>query len=442
MTAFTPFPYQTEIYEAVIDSIFKNRGLTFSVEIARQGGKNELSALLEASLLFYYQQKSYNIIKCAPTFNPQALISLRRLCGRLSNWTLNDVSSVERGYVVRLGEARAFFLSAAPRSNVVGNTAHLLLEVDEAQDVTVEKFDRDFRPMAAVANATTVLYGTPWRQGSLLDEVKSANLRLEADDGLRRHFRYDWRVVAGYRPLYRKFVEGEMARLGENHPTFRTQYALLPLEAGDGLFTDTHLMAMSGEYPRLRLPRPGDNYVGGLDLGGDAGAGADSSVLTVAAVTPEPGGEPRLRVVNHFAWTGLPGGALIPRVLEVVRAWKLRRLAVDATGLGQPLAGMLRRSLGSRIVSFVFTRKTKSELGYQLLASVGTGRLELYARDSSPESVECWRQLETAEAEYRADRTMNFFVNPATGHDDYLISLALVLKAAECYRPRTASGVR
>jgi phage FluMu gp28-like protein len=233
-----------------------------------------------------------------------------------------------------------------------------------------------------------------------------------------------------------------MTRLGENHPTFRTQYALLPLEAGDGLFTDTHLMAMSGEYPRLRLPRPGDNYVGGLDLGGDAGAGADSTVLTVAAVTPEPGSEPRLRVVNHFAWTGLPGGALIPRVLEVVRAWKLRRLAVDATGLGQPLAGMLRRSLGSRIVSFVFTRKTKSELGYQLLASVGTGRLELYARDASPESVECWRQLETAEAEYRADRTMNFFVNPATGHDDYLISLALALKAAECYRPRTASGVR
>ena len=37
-------PYQKEIAKAVLGSVFGGKGLTFSVEIARQGGKNELSA--------------------------------------------------------------------------------------------------------------------------------------------------------------------------------------------------------------------------------------------------------------------------------------------------------------------------------------------------------------------------------------------------------------
>ena len=41
------------------------------------------------------------------------------------------------------------WLAAEPGANVVGHTAGLLLEVDEAQDVDVETFDRAFRPMAA-----------------------------------------------------------------------------------------------------------------------------------------------------------------------------------------------------------------------------------------------------------------------------------------------------
>jgi hypothetical protein len=35
---------------------------------------------------------------------------------------------------------------------------------------------------------------------------------------------------------------------------------------------------------------------------------------------------------------------------------------------------------------------------------------------------------------------MNFFVDPADGHDDYLTSLALAVEAAATSRPRTARG--
>ena len=40
-------PYQQDVAMAINDSAYNGKGLTFSVEIARQGGKNELSAHVE-----------------------------------------------------------------------------------------------------------------------------------------------------------------------------------------------------------------------------------------------------------------------------------------------------------------------------------------------------------------------------------------------------------
>jgi hypothetical protein len=60
-------PYQRQVAMAVLDSVFGRKGLTFSVEIARQGGKNELSAQLELLLLtLFMTARPKNLIKCAP----------------------------------------------------------------------------------------------------------------------------------------------------------------------------------------------------------------------------------------------------------------------------------------------------------------------------------------------------------------------------------------
>ena len=444
---FTPSPaelrpYQLEILQAVTDSIYARRGLTFTVEIARQGGKNELSAWLEMQLLLSLHDCPLNIVKCAPTFHPQAAISLRRLCDRLNDSGMAGRYDVEDGHIVRLNRARVIFLSAEPGSSVVGNTAHLLLELDEAQDIDIEKFDRDFKPMAAVANATTVLYGTPWHDHTLLETVKTSNLELQRLDGIRRHFSYDWQQVAAFNPDYRTYVEGEMSRLGEDHPVFRTQYALLPLRRGGGFLSDEQLLLIEGRHPRRRSPEPGRTYVGGLDLGGEGSGAVDQTVLTIAEVLSSPvshAEDPSAAVVQHYAWTGLSFTALIPRVAAIARDWGLRRLAVDATGMGQPLAAMLRQSLGSRVVSVVFTSGNKSAAGYDFLAAVNTGKLRIY-RDNSAEYQECRRQLENASADYRSNQLLNFYVDPARGHDDYVISLVLARQAALRYRPRAAVG--
>src|SRR5207244_2816487 len=94
------------------------------------------------------------IVKAAPTFRPQVVNSMLRLKEVLNN-PLAEVIPVEgeHGYILRLDQARVLFLSAEPSASVVGATASILLEVDEAQDVDPEKHDRDFAPMAAATNA-------------------------------------------------------------------------------------------------------------------------------------------------------------------------------------------------------------------------------------------------------------------------------------------------
>jgi hypothetical protein len=123
-----------------MDSVFSHKGITFSVEIARQGGKNEISAQLEISLLVLSMPEKKNLVKCAPTFHPQTENSIMRLADRLNTAGLSRYWSIKHGNIICLGDARAIFLSADKTANVVGNTAHLLLEVDEAQDVLKEKY--------------------------------------------------------------------------------------------------------------------------------------------------------------------------------------------------------------------------------------------------------------------------------------------------------------
>ncbi len=449
-------PYQRAVAAAVLDSVFEGKGLTFSVEIARQGGKNELSAQLELSLLTLNMVKSRNLIKCSPTFKPQAAISMRRLKDRLNDAGFWGIWESELGYIVRLGNARAIFLSAEETANVVGNTAHLLLEIDESQDVGKEKYTKEFKPMGATTNVTTVHYGTTWDDSTLLEEVKQTNLEWERKDGVKRHFRYDWEEVAKYVPEYRAYVESERERLGENHPLFLTQYRLLPIRGGGGFLNEQQRAQMQGEHSRKRHGEPGKVYVAGIDLAGEAeeieGSYAkaakhshDSTVVTIGELdftsVDEIVGEPVVRVVEHYRWTGIKHTGLYARLADIIgKVWRCRRVAVDATGVGEPVASFLRKKLGRRVTPFKFTQKSKSELGFNLLAAVNAGRLKVYQGDGSEEYHEFWQEMEKAKSTYRASQTMNFYVDAAQGHDDFLMSLALTLEAARLYEPREARG--
>jgi len=448
--------YQREVASAILSSVFNRKGLTFSVEIARQGGKNELSAQLELLLLTLYMGESRNLIKCSPTFRPQTVISIARLKDRLNDAGFDGLCITELGYIVRLGNARVVFLSADESANVVGHTAHILLEIDESQDVSKEKYTKEFKPMGATTNVTTVHYGTTWDDSTLLEEIKQTNYELERKDGIKRHFRYDWQEVANYNPDYLAYVEGERKRLGDNHPLFLTQYCLLPIKGGGGLLSSLQRAQLQGEQLRQHQPQSGRVYVAGIDLAGEAEEmedaqlrsakpRQDSTVITVGELDfsgcDNIQKQPVVRVVEHYWWTGRKHTALYSQLVDTLKnVWHCRRILVDATGVGQPVSSFLRQSLGSAVVPFTFTQPSKSALGFNLLAAVNSGRLKMYAGDDSAEYREFWFEMEKARSQYRPNQTMNFYVDPAQGHDDFLMSLALLVEAANRYSPRGAKG--
>ncbi|MBI4299945.1 MAG: hypothetical protein HY677_02335, partial [Chloroflexi bacterium] len=387
---------------------------------------------------------------------PQTITSIMRLKERLNDAGYGRLWRSEHGYILRLGNAGEAFFSADRSSNVVGATAHWLLEVDEAQDVDKEKFAKEFRPMGSSTNATTVLFGTAWDDRTLLEETKQLNLELERKDGVRRHFQYDWQEVAKYNPDYLRYVEAERQRLGESHPLFQTQYCLRPLSGGGRFLSAMQRALLAGSHLRLPGPRTGETYVAAVDVAGEAEAAQDaalraiepcrdSTVITIARLDFARGDpvthEPAIDIVEHYWRTGASHVELHGQLVALLREkWRCKRVVVDATGVGEGLASFLSAALGrSVVVPFKFTAQSKSALGFGLLAAINGARLRMYAGDDSAEYREFRRQMELARSNYRANQTMNFYVDAAEGHDDFLMSLALLVEAAR-YRLRQARG--
>ncbi len=85
----------------------------------------------------------------------------------------------------------------------------------------------------------------------------------------------------------------------------------------------------------------------------------------------------------------------------------------------------------------------KPLLYYQLLAMVNSGRLKLYDKDQAPRAVyeEMWSQIKKDRYRLPAAETIDFYMEAGEGHDDFLISLALLTEAIEGMILPAASSV-
>ena len=440
--------YQREAAQAIMDSILNGRGLTFAVMMSRQAGKNELSAHLEAYCLHLFQRVGGQVVKASPTFKPQTVNSILRLMDRMDNCWNKPRAKRREGYMVEFGRARVLFFSADPHSNVVGATADRLLECDEAQDVGEAKWNKDFRPMGASTNVTTVLWGTAWTSDTLLATTIKHLERLRAKDGIRRVFKYDADQVGAEVPGYADYVAGEVSRLGRNHPLIKTQYYLEEIDATGGLFGPLRRALMRGDHERRHDPQTGRRYALLVDVAGEDEAEGDAmermmlsnkkrdaTALTVVDVDAPFGQLPTYRVVDRKLWLGVKHTSLHAQILALANHWHAMFVVVDATGVGAGLASFLGKALGERLIPVVFSPKVKSDLGWDFLGVIETGRYRDYTDDQQPDTRQFWYEVETCQLEVRRGpgQSMKWGVweTPgydgliARGHDDLLISGAL-----------------
>lgn len=416
-------PYQRRVFLPLLRGLLTIRHEQFTLLMPRQSGKNQLAATLVTALLLTHARRGGSIVVCAPTFRPQAAISLERTRAILEPAARRArIAPSYEDHRIRCGNAEAIFLSASGQAQVAGHTASIALLADEAQDIDADWFDRQFRPMAASTGAPALLFGTPWDGHSLLERAIASNAGRTIA-GIPLHHTVTWQEVARDVPIYGHYIERERQRLGAQNPLFLSQYELIAARQVSRLFSQSALEQLEGSHPLLRAPRAGERYIGGLD---PAGSGPDATVLAIGRLMPGR----RLEIVAFERWHEGDLAAFAPRVAAIAAHWGLERLAIDATGLGQPLAALLAEQLGRRLEPVTFTVHEKSALGWELVAAAESGRLAIPARGEAPaEWRECREQLETCQRELRHGGILHWSAPPGR-HDDYVAALALCLRAA------------
>lgn len=464
------YRYQTGWAQYVLETVAAHRNEQIVVKMPRQSGKNETSAQLEIAIMARFGARGGEIVKCAPTFKPQVLNSKLRFdlrskqVQRIMPWLRFKPSA---GYMYRLNRAGISFFSAEPNASVVGATASLLLEVDEAQDVNPAKFDKDFSPMRASTAAPLVAYGTVWTDETLLE-----TFARDVEEG-----RQAGRVivvtpdqVAAENPAYGAFVDSEVKRLGRDHPSVKTQYYLEPLQNRGRLISVQMLRQMIGDHERKEQRSQESVIVAGLDwAGADESADLvslttlskrDSIALVVGMVTwnkPMPGvTEPVVRILARYEWINVHPLSMHATLFDLLQnKWRVNRLHADATGIGATGTALLAKALdndsGRRVQPIIFDSgwNTHTDLASQYIAMINGSRLLDYkptgfdpiavagaeAPDAKDPDRHIWWQRGHARLEARQTNRYRAYVPDSEGHDDLLLSDMLMVDAAYAVHP-------
>jgi hypothetical protein len=439
--------YQEDVIRAVVDSVLHKRGLSFVIMFPRQSGKNELQAQLECYLLTLFSEVDVEILKASPTLIPQSKNSMLRLEQVMSKnifikkvWRKRDISK----YMVN--RARINFVSAAPDSKIVGATASLLLEVDEAQDVTCAKYDKELAPMAASTNATRAFFGTAWTNSTLLARELRVARAAEAQDGIRRVFVISAQEVAQEVPEYKAFVDGYVARLGRDNPLVKSQFFSEEILQQGTLFPAERVALMRGQHQSQSAPSAGRVYCLLVDVAGQEESGEhlkftnirDSTVCTIVEVDmstliDEGMKAPTYRVMQRRVWTGEKQVQLYRELRALANLWQARYVVVDATGVGMGLAAFLEESLPGKVIKFYFSPSNKSAAGWSFITICDSGRWQ-EAADADAFQEQFFKQLSTCNYEVEAGpkHTLKygspFHETEAPGeyiHDDFVMSAVL-----------------
>jgi len=440
--------YQQQVAQAIVDSAIRGKGLSFVVIFPRQSGKNELQAQIEAYLLSICSVEPAEMVKVSPTWKPQSLNAMRRLERVIKhNLIIRGRWTKRSGYIYQFGEAMIHFLSGSPTSSIVGATASLLLECDEAQDVEISKWDKEIAPMAASSNATRVFWGTAWTSKTLLArELRAARL-AEQLDGIQRSWVLTADEVGAEVPAYRKFVDEQVARLGRNNPLVRTQYFSEEIDSEGGMFSLSRRVLMLGGHEMYEYPTPGNAYVFTIDVAGeDEGASdditqlanprRDSTVITLFEIQmpkqEDIQHKPIYKVVNRLSWQGVKHSKLYSTIVAMVYAWEPVKLIIDATGVGAGLASFLVDKLGSKVVPFEFSSISKSDLGWSFISTIESGRYKEYRPFDKGMALQleyCQYQIMDGPGKLMRWGVPDGTRDVATGdlvHDDYILSAALI----------------
>lgn len=188
---------------------------------------------------------------------------------------------------------------------------------------------------------------------------------------------------------------------------FRQEYLAEFLEGEGAVFRNVH--EVQTEKPRERGVT-GVQYYGGLDLAKNE----DYTVYTIV--------DKQARMVFQDAWTRLDWPVQVERAKQISERFGRPITYVDATGVGDPVEGMLKRA-GLRTKAFKFAQKSRTDLLNNIQTMIEQQRCRLFAEGYTDDLQ---YQLEAFEFHTSPSGSTKMAV-PDGEHDDHVMSLGLAL---------------
>lgn len=300
----------------------------------------------------------------------------------------NCVQDVSNGNCIELSNRSRILCESASEQSKIEGATHQLVICEEAQDISDMKIRKSIHPMVASTQGTIVKIGTATtRKCDFYSSIKT-NQRTELVTGHKSNFSYDYRTCQKFNSLYKKYIEQEKIRLGEDSDEFRTSYLCHWIFERGMFVTNNQLfhkeIAQIGGVFGNRQPTGlhAPNYrhysvVAGIDWG----KSHDSTVLTLVGVdwlnpvyySDSNNDElPFIAYRKHIIdWLEFMGDNYEDQFWSVYEYLKqvrnLRKVVTDSNTCGQPIYDRLVSSFEEKdveIVPFNFQPKIKSE-GYR-----------------------------------------------------------------------------
>lgn len=463
----------------VWDINYPDKGWFFAQGIAvHNSGKSESLACLSSGLCIFLPAlckqfpddprlpyaEGFKVGIFAPKLDQANYIydRIRQRANKESSQEIYNDESLQIGVAVSRGDRvswtnGSFVIAktASEQSNVEGGTYHLVI-IDEAQNISESKIEKEITPQLAATNGTMVKIGTANALRGNFRKNIIYNIELEQKGGPRNHFEFPYDIVIAekrkiyyqtkhlFHLAYEKFVQGQLVRLGGNieNEEFRQNFRLLWQEAN---FTaiDPDAFEDAREYDREWVE---SNYTRRHVAGLDYGRKRDVTILNIAEVddipildpraVQRPGDEaPVFFVKTTVAVFEIPGRKwhdILQTVVDHLGHFSVDLLVADGTGVGDPLTEQLQSLIPSvKVVPFVMSH-VGNDLVYKLyIQEIEAGRMRHVA---GPETMRTpvFEEYEHQHMELLKERKgvyMRCFA-PDGEHDDHPDAGALCCYAA------------
>lgn len=469
----TLFPYQEQFSKRVIRSVLENDGEEITALFSRQSGKSETISVTVGGLMIilpmlanmpmFADDPRFSMFKdgfwvgiFAPSLR-QSQITYGRIKARLQSKTaiavledpeFNLFFSTSNGQTVALSNGSfATAISASDGSNIEGDSFKLII-CEECQDISNFKIRKSIHPMGAAYNATIVKIGTATTfKGDFYEAIqRNKSLMASKTTHIKNHFEYDWKIAAKYNEKYRRYVEKEMKRLGENSDEFQMSYCLKWI-LSRGMFVDIIKFERDNCDPfldRVSYDKRA-THCAGIDLGGKN----DSTIVTIVEVDwskpvimesridDETGAEIMYQCYNTYLidWLEIKNmpdyEEQYPLVVDYLSHFNIARCLCDATREAS-FSHRLRANSKFDVIPYVFSNKAKSDMYKNLDREIASGRAKIAGSESAKSTSEYGRFIEQlGELQKGWSGSLMVVSHPAenNAHDDYPDSWALAVLA-------------